>query len=103
MLRVGNAAAAVIDSLGLRASVIAPRRAKPSELFAELAVSPTADSQTFVLSSRKNGEFVVSRPTGRHPLGVARGGRHDAARRRAIRARERGRRDPAGDGVHRAA
>jgi capsular exopolysaccharide synthesis family protein len=74
VLRGRNAAAAVIDTLGLRASVIAPRRGKVSELFAELAVSPTADSQTIVLSSRKKGEFVVSRPNGKAPLGVARVG-----------------------------
>jgi Uncharacterized protein involved in exopolysaccharide biosynthesis len=74
VLRGRNAAAAVVDTLGLRASVIAPRRGKPSELFDVLAVAPTADSQTIVLSSLKNGEFIVSRPSSATPLGVARVG-----------------------------
>jgi len=74
VLRGRNAAAAAIDTLGLRANVVEPRRGKPSELFASIAVSPTADSQTIVLRARKNGEFDVTRPTRRTPLGIARVG-----------------------------
>src|SRR6476659_7485172 len=74
VLRGRNAATAVVDSLGLRASVIAPRRSKPSELFDVLAVAPPADSQTIVLSSLKSGEFIVSRPNSANSLGVARVG-----------------------------
>ena len=75
VLRGRNAALAVVDSLGLRANVVcAASRAKPSELFSVLAVAPSADSQTIVLRSQGNGEFVVSRPNAKTSLGVARVG-----------------------------
>ena len=46
-----SAAAAVIDSLGLRARLVAPRRAQISNLFSVLRVAPASDTLTLVLQA----------------------------------------------------
>ena len=72
VLKGRSAAAAVVDSLGLRARLLVPRRGKTSELFSTLRVAAGADSQTLVFHARKNGEFTVTRPDSIASLGVAR-------------------------------
>jgi succinoglycan biosynthesis transport protein ExoP len=71
VLRGRSAAVAVVDTLGLRARLLAPRRGQTSVLFSTLRVATTADSQTLVFRSRGNGEFTVSRPDSTTALGVA--------------------------------
>jgi uncharacterized protein involved in exopolysaccharide biosynthesis len=61
VLRGRGAALAVVDSLGLRARLLAPRRGRRSELFAVLRVLPAADSGTLVLHARGDGGFTVTR------------------------------------------
>lgn len=74
VLRGRGTAEAVIDSLGLRARLVAPRRGRRSELFSTLRVSSTADSGTLVLRSRPDSAFSVSRPDASSLLAVARPG-----------------------------
>ena len=74
VLKGRSAAAAVVDSLGLRARLLVPRRGKTSQLFSTLRVAADADSQTLVFHARKNGEFTVTRPDSITSLGVARVG-----------------------------
>ena len=74
VLRGRSAAEAVIDSLGLRARLDAPKRGRRSELFSAIGVSPTADSGTLVLRSRVDSVFVVSRPDAPDVLALARVG-----------------------------
>ncbi len=57
-----SAALAVVDSLGLRARLLAPRRGRKAEIFAALRVSPTADSGTLVFSDRGDSGFAIRRP-----------------------------------------
>jgi capsular exopolysaccharide synthesis family protein len=78
VLRGRQAAAATIDSLGLRATLVKPRRVQVSQLFSVLHVAPAADSGTLVFRSQGNGDFVVTRPDSAHALGVAHAG--DTAR-----------------------
>lgn len=70
VLRGRGAAAAVVDSLGLRARLVAPRRAQISQLFSTLQVAQSADSQTLVFRSQGNGDFTVSRPDSAKAMGV---------------------------------
>jgi succinoglycan biosynthesis transport protein ExoP len=49
VLQGRSAAAAVIDSLGLRAGLVAPRHARVSDLFALLRVAPSTDTLTLIL------------------------------------------------------
>ena len=53
VLQGRSAAVGAIDSLGLRARLVAPRRAQVSELFSMLRVLPSADTVT--LSSARHG------------------------------------------------
>jgi polysaccharide biosynthesis transport protein len=64
VLRGRNAASAVIDSLGLRARVVAPRRARVTELFSLLRVAPSSDTVTLILRPAwgGNGSFTIGRP-----------------------------------------
>ena len=71
VLKGRSAAAAVVDSLGLRARLLVPRRGRTSKLFSTLRVATEADSQTLVFHSRGNGEFAVTRPDSTTALGVA--------------------------------
>jgi succinoglycan biosynthesis transport protein ExoP len=73
VLRGRGAAVAVIDSLGLRARLLAPKRGRKSELFSTVRVSPVADSGTLVLRPRGDSVFV-SRPDDRTILGRGRVG-----------------------------
>ena len=66
-----TAAMNVIDSLGLRASLVAPRRARITALFSTLQLSPTADSGTFAFKTGGDGTFTVSRPKSTQSLGLA--------------------------------
>jgi capsular exopolysaccharide synthesis family protein len=60
VLQGRSAAAAVIDSLGLRARLVAPRRVRVSDLFSVLRVAPNAD--TLTLSVRvTRGRFGARR------------------------------------------
>jgi capsular exopolysaccharide synthesis family protein len=66
VLRGRSAAAAVIDSLGLRARLVVPRRGRVSDLFSVLRVAPATDTLTLVL--RPGGgerSFTISRPNSR--------------------------------------
>jgi capsular exopolysaccharide synthesis family protein len=60
VLQGRSAAAAVVDSLGLRARLVAPRRARVSDLFSVLRVAPGADTLTFRVWA-KGGRFRVRR------------------------------------------
>ena len=71
VLRGRSAAAATVDSLGLRARLVSPRRGQISQLFSTLRVSTAADSQTLVFRSKGNGSFTVSRPDSARALGIA--------------------------------
>jgi capsular exopolysaccharide synthesis family protein len=62
VLRGRSATAAVVDSLGLRANLLVPRRGQPSRLFTALQVAPDADSQTLVFHARRGGTFLVTHP-----------------------------------------
>ena len=66
VLRGRSAATAVIDSLGLRVRLVAPRRAVVSELFSVLRVAPAADTLTLILRREGRGRFVVRRPDATH-------------------------------------
>lgn len=57
-----SAALAVVDSLGLRARLLAPRLGRRTDLFAALRVMPSADSGTLVFHARGDGGFSVTRP-----------------------------------------
>ena len=72
VLRGRSAAQAVVDSLGLRARLLTPRRGRPTELFSVLQVSPTADTGTLDLHPRADGAFTISRPGAAETLAVAR-------------------------------
>jgi polysaccharide biosynthesis transport protein len=72
VLRGRSAAEAVIDSLGLRARLVDPKRGRRSEFFSALHVSPTADSGTLVFRPRADSVFAVSRPDAPAVLAVAR-------------------------------
>lgn len=72
VLRGRTAAVAVIDSLNLRARLLAPRRGRITELFSTLRFSPTADSGTLAFHSRGGGTFTVTRPNSAAALGLAR-------------------------------
>jgi capsular exopolysaccharide synthesis family protein len=74
VLRGRTAAVAVIDSMGLRARLEAPRRGRITSLFSTLKVSPATDSGTFVFRSRTDGTFGVSRPQSSQVLGIVRAG-----------------------------
>ena len=78
VLRGRSAAVAIVDTLGLRASVLIPRQGQPSALFSTLLVATTPDSQTLVFHSRGNGEFAVTHPDSITVLGVVHQG--DTAR-----------------------
>jgi succinoglycan biosynthesis transport protein ExoP len=71
VLRGRGAAEAVIDSLGLRARLVAPKRGRRSEFFSALRVSPAADSGTLVFRSRADSVVVVSRPDSPAVLALA--------------------------------
>jgi succinoglycan biosynthesis transport protein ExoP len=62
VLRGRSAAVAVIDSLGLRARLVAPRRGRVSELFSVLRVAPTTDTMTLILRSEGGTDFTIRRP-----------------------------------------
>ena len=72
VLRGRTAAVNVIDSLGLRARLVAPRKGRITALFSTLKVPPAADTGTLVFHSRGDGTFAVSRPKSAAPLGVVR-------------------------------
>ena len=72
VLRGRSAAEAVIDSLGLRARLVTPRRGRISRLFSVLRVSPTADTGTLVLHARGKGAFTISRAGSIRSIAVAR-------------------------------
>jgi tyrosine-protein kinase Etk/Wzc len=55
ILQNRSAAEAVIDSLGLRARVIAPTRARASEVFSLLRVAPTADTLSLTVRIGRDG------------------------------------------------
>jgi polysaccharide biosynthesis transport protein len=69
VLKGRSAAVAVVDSLGLRARLLAPRHSQVSQFFATLRVSPVADTQTLVLRSRGSGVFAVSRSDSARAMG----------------------------------
>jgi succinoglycan biosynthesis transport protein ExoP len=69
-----SAALAVVDSLGLRAHLLAPRRGRRTELFAVLRVMPTADSGTLVFHAQGDAGFTVTRPDSARVLGSVRFG-----------------------------
>jgi capsular exopolysaccharide synthesis family protein len=72
VLRGRTAAVNVIDSLGLRARLVEPRKGRITGLFSTLSVPPGADSGTLVFRPRGDGTFTVSRPGSVAPLGVGR-------------------------------
>ena len=61
VLRGRSAAEAVIDSLGLRARLVAPRRAQASRLFAVLRVAADADTATLLVRPDTLGRLAVWR------------------------------------------
>lgn len=69
-----SAAMAVIDSLGLRARLLAPRRGRRAELFAVLRVLPSAESGTLVFSDRGDDGFAIRRPDSARIIGSVRVG-----------------------------
>jgi capsular exopolysaccharide synthesis family protein len=66
VLRGRQAAQAVIDSLGLRARLESPRRARTSELFSTLRVAGGVDTLTLVLHV-DGDQLQLSRPGSREP------------------------------------
>ena len=72
VLRGRTAAVNVIDSLGLRARLVSPRSGRVTALFTTLRPSATADSGTFVFTSRGDGTFAVSHPKSTTTLGMVR-------------------------------
>jgi capsular exopolysaccharide synthesis family protein len=60
VLRGRSAAAAVIDSLGLRARLVAPRRGRASDFFSVLRVAPATDTLTLIVRA-KGGSFEAKR------------------------------------------
>ena len=60
VLQGRSAAAAVIDSIGLRARLVAPRRVRISDLFDLLTVAPGADTVTLSVQANR-GSFGVRR------------------------------------------
>ena len=75
VLRGRKAAEAVIDSLGLRARLIAPRQVRASRVFAYLRVAPTADTATLVIRPGTEGKFDISRAGGAPAHVTVAGGR----------------------------
>lgn len=59
LLQGRAAAAAVVDSLGLRARLLAPRRARLTELFTTLRVDRSADTATLVIRPTNTSGFTV--------------------------------------------
>ena len=51
---------ALVDSLGLRARLVAPRRGRKADLFSELEVPAAADSGTLVFRSQGSSVFTVA-------------------------------------------
>jgi polysaccharide biosynthesis transport protein len=74
VLRGRNAAQAAIDSLGLRARLVAPRHGRRSELFSHVRVAAAVDSGTLVFRARPDSTFVISRPDEQTVLASARAG-----------------------------
>ncbi len=72
VLKGRSAAAAVVEAMGLRARLVAPRRGQASQLFSTLLVSTSADTQSLVFRPRGNGEFTVTRPGSLSAIGLAR-------------------------------
>jgi tyrosine-protein kinase Etk/Wzc len=70
VLQGRGATAAVVDSLGLRANLLAPRKARVTSIFAVLRVDRGADSGSFVLSPTSGGAFRVTRPNSSATLGI---------------------------------
>ncbi len=61
VLQGRSAAAAVIDSLGLRARLGSPRRARRSELFSLVRVAPATDTLTLVFRTEPGGTVSIQR------------------------------------------
>jgi succinoglycan biosynthesis transport protein ExoP len=61
VLKGRSAAVAVVDSLGLRARLVAPRRALVSELFSLLRVAPSSDTLTLLFRPGSDGSFTINR------------------------------------------
>lgn len=70
VLQGRSATAAVVDSLGLRANLLLPRKGRVTSLLAVLQVARDADSGSFVLSRQSNGSFTVSRPNSAATIGT---------------------------------
>ncbi len=62
VLRGRSAAVAVIDSLGLRVRLVAPRHGQLSKLFSVLRVAPSTDTLTLMLRSAAGGGFTIRTP-----------------------------------------
>jgi tyrosine-protein kinase Etk/Wzc len=71
VLQGRNAAAAVIDSLGLRARLTSPRHARVSEQFALLKVRPDADTLTLNLRREWGGRSFVINMEKRSPVDIS--------------------------------
>jgi succinoglycan biosynthesis transport protein ExoP len=74
VLKGRSAAVAVINSLGLRARLLAPRRGQVSKLFSTLRVATSTDAQTLVFTPHTDGTFTISRPNAAAVLGTVRVG-----------------------------
>lgn len=61
VLQDRSAARAVVDSLGLRAHVTSPRRARTSALLSMVHIAPDADTATLFVHARPEGTFTVTR------------------------------------------
>ncbi len=66
VLQGPSAAAAVVDSLGLRARLVAPRRAQISQLFSLLRVAPGSDTLTLILVTGPGGSLMMRRRESPH-------------------------------------
>jgi polysaccharide biosynthesis transport protein len=62
VLKGRSAAENVVDSLGWRLRMDAPRRVGLSHLFSYVHVAPSADTMTLVVSSRADRTFTILRP-----------------------------------------
>lgn len=78
VLRGRTAAVTVIDSLGLRARLLAPRRGRITSLFSPLQITSIADTGTLVFHPRADSTFAVTRLNSAETLGLVRVG--DTAR-----------------------
>lgn len=74
VLRGRTAAVAVIDSLGLRARLLAPRRGRITSLFSTLKLSSLTDTGTLAFHPRADGTFAVTRMNSAETLGLVRVG-----------------------------